>query len=307
MRFISLRSRVSAAAAASVADGAFVGGHLGLGTDRRGKELATQERYWRRQPRAGDSLSVSMLDEESPEPDVEYGKCRSSADAAPVTVNREDCCSRIATSRNNKLLLTAAACIASIVAAVYLGGGDDAQSRYSVPSFTDATGHNSEVAVNSAGRRLWGKKKSKPKPTEEKKSVGKSSVEGKAPEAQSHSSGSTTKGPPPTEIKKAEPPATTATKKATEASQEKSAFVANPWHEDLPEVHDPCRDDPAFHHGINGKACRDWVERVGRQMLHQARCAQGVGILNPSGEEYKVKDYCKESCGVCGWGPWAGK
>lgn len=211
-----------------------------------------------------------MLHEESEESDAECGKCRSfSHDAAP-----EQDCSRISrmpssnTSRNTNLL-TAASCVATIVAVAYLGGGSGGEkSRYSVPSFTDAAGHNSEASsgvthqpiinINGASRRLWGKKKKKstPKPTEKKKSADKSSVEGKAPEALSHSSGSTTKGPPPAEIK-AKPP-------ATEKAAGNSAFVPNPWHEDLPEVHDPCRDDPAFHHGTNGKSCKDWIERVGR-------------------------------------------
>ena len=241
-----------------------------------------------------------MLHEESQE---SCALPTSSPDAAHVNQYHEEGCSRMSrsrstTSRNTKLL-TAATCIATIVAVAYLGGGD--QLRYSLPSFTDGV-TKTEIhrsIANSGGRRLWGKKKSKPKPPpEKKKSVEKSSVEGKASETLSQSSGGTTKGPPPNV--KAKPP-------ATNQAAGNSAFVANPWHEELPEVHDPCRDDPAFHHGTNGKSCRDWVERVGRQMLHQARCAQGVGILSPSGEEYKVKDYCKESCGVCGWGPWAGK
>lgn len=89
----------------------------------------------------------------------------------------------------------------------------------------------------------------------------------------------------------------------------KPAVVVKPKDERTPSKSKPkpsniCEDDATFVH-TNLHTCSDWIERVGRPMLHQGRCHQTTGIFDDNGDELQIRHFCRKSCGLCGDSKWA--
>jgi len=71
-----------------------------------------------------------------------------------------------------------------------------------------------------------------------------------------------------------------------------------------------CQDDPdfLFHNGKKhpkiGKSCASYVGRVDKKGLLQRRCHRSTGIMSSEDDtaavELLIKDFCKQSCGMCG-------